>query len=289
MKRVVPIGRLAVLATALISTAALETAAAWMGPATGAMLAAAAQQETLQPVEAAAQATGAPQVEITKRCPQLRYLGREATFEITVTNRGSGAAHDVTVTDVIDGGLQFISADNSGQRQGNNIVWRLGTLEAGQSRVLQARFGCNTIGRVRNTATVAYCAQAAASCEMEVRGIPAILLECVDDPDPVEVGTNTTYTIVVVNQGSAVGTNIRIVCTLPPEQELVSADGPTRSTSEGKRVSFEPLDRLPAGARATYKVVVRGVGTGDVRFAVELLSDQVTAPVNETESTHIYE
>ncbi|MCG8409358.1 MAG: DUF11 domain-containing protein [Phycisphaerales bacterium] len=232
---------------------------------------------------------GSPMVELTKRCPSLRYLGRNATFEITVTNRGTGTANDVVVTDVIPAGLDFVGADNGGTRQGNNIVWRVGKLDAGQNRVLKATFLCNRIGRFKNSARVTYCAEAVASCEMEVKGIPAILLECVDDPDPIEINGTLTYTITVTNQGTAVGTNIVINCTLPAQQEYVSATGPTNARAAGKNITFAPLPTLAAKAKATYRVKVRGVGEGDVRFRVELKSDQINTPVMETESTHIYQ
>lgn len=240
-----------------------------------------------RPAEPQAGAVGGPAVEITKSCPNLRYLGRDATFEITVTNRGGGAAQNVVVTDQIVGS-ELLSVDGGGVREGNNIVWRLGTLDAGATKKLTATVRCNKIGTVRNTATVTYCAEASAACEFEVKGIPAILLECVDDPDPIEVNGSVTYTIVVTNQGTAVGTNIVVECDLPPEQEFASAQGPTDGASEGKRVRFKPLPSLPARAAATYKVTVKGVAVGDVRFGVRLTSDQVQTPVTETESTHIY-
>jgi len=234
-------------------------------------------------------ASAGPNVEITKSCPGLRYLGRNATFEITVTNRGDAAAQNVVVTDVISGGVQFLSADNGGVREGANLVWRLGTLDAGQSRQLSATFRCDQIGAVRNTATVTYCAESQASCAMEVKGIPAILLECVDDPDPIELNSSLTYTITVTNQGTAIGTGIVIKCTLPAEQEYVSSTGPTQATSAGKDVTYATLATLAAGANTVYKVTVKGIGVGDVRFRVELNSDQITSPVMETESTHIYD
>ncbi|MBN2448938.1 MAG: DUF11 domain-containing protein, partial [Lentisphaeria bacterium] len=230
----------------------------------------------------------APIVDITKGCPEMRYLGRSATFEITVTNRGDGSALNVVVRDVITGGVGFVSADNGGVREGDAIVWRLGNLGAGQAKVLKATLNCDQIGRVSNTATVSYCAEAAASCAFEVKGIPAILLECVDDPDPIEVGGQLTYSITVLNQGSAMGTNIAVTCTLPPEEEYVSSDGPTEAKVSGKAVTFAPLPSLAPQAKAVYHLQVKGVAPGDVRFRVDMKSDQIERPVMETESTNIY-
>jgi uncharacterized repeat protein (TIGR01451 family) len=234
-------------------------------------------------------ATAGPNVEISKTCPGLRYLGRDATFDITVTNTGDTAADNVVVTDMVPVGISFTGADNGGVREGQRIIWRVGTLEAGKSLTLKSTFLCNTIGSFENEAMVTYCAEAKAKCNLEVKGIPAILLECVDNPDPIEVNGNVTYTITVTNQGSAVGTNIAINCILPAEEEHVSSTGPTNATAQDKSISFEPLATLAPKATAVYKVTVKGIGVGDVRFKVELNSDQMDSPVNESESTRIYQ
>lgn len=229
-----------------------------------------------------------PNVQLTKNCPGMRYLGRNASFQITVANTGDDAAMDVVVTDPIPGGLQFVSADHGGTVQGNQLQWRLGRLNAGESKTLTAEFRTMSIGQYKNTATVSYCAQSTKECSFEIRGIPAILLECVDDPDPNEVGATMTYTITVTNQGSAVDTNIAIMCTLSDIQEFVSATGPTPGAAAGKSVNFAPLASLAPGAKAVYKVNVKGTGEGDTRFRIEMKSDNITAPVMETESTRFY-
>lgn len=232
---------------------------------------------------------GVPQIEISKRCPNLRYIGRDATFEIIVSNRGNGAANNVVVTDTLPTNAQFINADGGGQNQGGRVTWNIGTLEAGKQMTFHVTVRCNQMGMVRNSARVSYCVVAEAACEFPVKGIPAMLLECVDDPDPVEVGAQTTYTIYAVNQGSETATNVVIDCELPPEQEFVSAGGATAGTGSGKSVRFAPLPTLAPKTRATYTVTVRGIRPADSRFRVNMNSDQLTSPVTETESTNIYE
>ncbi len=233
-------------------------------------------------------AVGAPVLEITKSCPQLRYLGREATFEIVVTNRGDAPANNVVVTDTVSAGVEFRNADNNGQREGSNVVWRLGTLNGGESRTLKMTVNCNTITIVKNSARVTYCSEAVAECEFPVKGIPAILLECVDDPDPIEVGSDVTYTITVTNQGTETGTNIAVTCTLPAEQQFVKGGGATQPTASGQTITFAALPSLAPKAKAVFTLTVKGVGVGDVRFAVSMKSDQIAPPVTETEATRIY-
>ncbi|MGE0482162.1 MAG: hypothetical protein AB7Q17_17005 [Phycisphaerae bacterium] len=243
----------------------------------------------LESEAAAVETFAAPALTLTKKCPSLRYVGRDATFELTVTNSGTGPARDVVLTDVLPSGVEFVNADGGGTRDGNNIVWRIGALEAGASKTFNINVRCNQIVTVKNTARVTWCAEAVAECELQVKGIPAILLETVDDPDPIEVGGETTYTITVTNQGSATDTNIVITCELPDEETFVKGAGATAATAEGKKVKFAPLPSLAPKARATWTVTVKGTKAGDVRFRTELNSEQLGTPVFETESTRFYE
>jgi hypothetical protein len=57
----------------------------------------------------------------------------------------------------------------------------------------------------------------------------------------------------------------------------------------GKTISFAPLRSLEPRVKAVWRVVVRGVRAGDIRFKVTMSSDQLTIPVEETEATHVYE
>ncbi|GMU83335.1 MAG: large cysteine-rich periplasmic protein OmcB [Planctomycetota bacterium] len=229
-----------------------------------------------------------PVLAIRKTGPDLRYVGRTAKFEITVENTGDAPARDAVLTDMIPAGTEVVEADG-GQTSAGKVAWNLGTLAPKASRKVSLTLKCNDIGKKVNNATVeAYCAKAAASLPFEVRGIPAVLLEVVDEPDPIEIAGIVTYTIEVTNQGSAVGTNIVIDCMLPPELQYQSATGPTQAKVSGQNVKFEPLPSLAPKAKVTFKVVAKGVKEGDVRFKVSMTTDQTTSPVEETESTHVY-
>ncbi len=232
-----------------------------------------------------------PVLEVTKTGPEMRYIGRNAQYEITVRNTGDAPARDTVLTDALPAGTTFVSASNGGQMQGGSVVWNLGTIAPGDSRSVTLTLKASSAGVVHNTAVAkAYCAEDSADVSTEIQGIAAILLEVIDIEDPIEVGANITYIITVTNQGSAVGTNIRVTCELPPELEYVSSDGGVvQATIDGSKITFAPLPSLQPGAKATFKVIAKGTSAGDVRFKVNMISDQMTSPVDETESTHVYE
>jgi uncharacterized repeat protein (TIGR01451 family) len=231
-----------------------------------------------------------PVLEVKKTGPEMRFIGRPAVYEITVSNTGDAPARDTVLTDTVPTGTEFTQASDGGKFAAGVVTWNLGTLEPGASKKVSVTLKPTAAGTVKNVATAkAFCAEARAEASMPIQGVPAILLECVDDPDPIEVGGQLTYTIIVTNQGSADDKNIVIECTLPAEEEYVSSDGPTKAAVTEKTVKFAPVAMLAPKAKLTYRVVVKGVKEGDVRFTVQLTSDTLKAPpVQETESTHIY-
>ncbi len=230
-----------------------------------------------------------PVLAVTKTGPGERFVGRPLPFEITVTNTGDAPARDTVLTDMVPSNAAFVEASDGGQFADGRVTWNLGTLEPQASRKVTITLKSTQRGEVKNTASArAYCTEASAEAMTPVKGIPAILLEVVDDPDPIEVGAATTYTIEVTNQGSADGTNIVVMCNLPAEQEFVSAEGPTQHSVQGQIVTFAPLAELDPKAKVTYRVTVKGTKAGDVRFKTTMTSDFATTPVEETESTHVY-
>lgn len=230
-----------------------------------------------------------PVLQVTKSCPSERLLKFNAQFSITVTNTGDAPARNTMLTDRFPAGLTFRSASDGGNLSGGLINWNLGTLDPGASRTVTVDAVCNQKGTFRNTVVAkSYCAEASAECSMEVRGVPAILLECIDVEDPIQVGQNITYIVTILNQGTEVGTNVVIECEFPPEEEYVAAEGPTSHSISGKVVRFEPIPVLAEKESQKFRIVGKGTGTGDVRFKVRLTSDQISPPVNEEESTHIY-
>jgi len=222
--------------------------------------------------------------------PANRYVGRPATYAVTVNNTGDGVAHDTVVSVRVPAGAELVAADAGGQRSGDSVVWRLGDLPANGAKKVSLTVKAASRGALRPVVTAkAKCAEASAQTQTMVKGIPAILLECVDVEDPIEVGSTVTYLITVTNQGSADGTNIVIACNLPATQAFVSAVGPTQHRVVGNTITFGALSNLAPKANQVYKIVVKGVGAGDTRFRVTLTSDQIDSPVEETESTRFYE
>ena len=244
-------------------------------------------------VESAATTTsvGMPVLAISKAGPEQLYIGRPAAYEITITNKSNVTAKNTVMEDTVPDGVTGVKATAGAKLSGSKLIWEFGTLEPNASKNVRVTYTPTQAGTLINSATAtAYCAEAVTSTmRTTVTGISALSLEVVDVEDPIKTGTRATYVIRVENQGSAIATNIRIACILENNVQYVSSAGATAGSQEGQTVRFFPLGSLAPKAQAAWRVIVEAVRPGDVRFKATMNADQLSRPVEETESTHIYE
>lgn len=231
-----------------------------------------------------------PELVITADAPKLRYVGNIIAYTIEVKNVGDGVAQDTMISQVLSDGTSLASADQGGAAEGRTVVWNVGTLTPGQSKVVTTRVVGERIMIARSTAQASATAADNVQAVMvtDVEGIEALLVEVVDDNDPVPVGEYITYDVEVTNTGSLEATGISLVATLASEMEFVESTGASKSRLEGNSLIFDVLPALAPSAKATWKVRVKAVGEGDLRFRLDVKSDQLQRPVSEEESSNFY-
>ena len=235
-----------------------------------------------------------PRLDLTVAGPKLRYLDRKATYVFKVTNPGSAPASNVTVTDLVPVGFKFMQASDGGRHDFSTrtVSWFIGDLTPGQSREVNMELVAINTGEHHHKASVTAARGLKTDAEISTRveGLPALLMELVDLDDPVEVGADTAYEIRVTNTGSKTETNLQLICTVPEKMEFRGASGAAncKFRVQGKDVVFEPLPRLAPRADAIYRVNVRGIAPGDLRFRARITADGLTEPVLKEESTKVY-
>lgn len=232
-----------------------------------------------------------PVLEIAKSGKEEQYLGRQVSYDIKVTNNGDSDAVNTVVEDTMPIGAKLVSASMGGTADVSKVVWNLGTIAPQASKTVNVVYMPSGIGKVGGQArAMAECAEAvAASAMTDIKGISALLLEVIDVDDPIEVGQNEAYKIIVTNQGSAAATNIAIKAMIEDTMQFVSATGATNGTIADSTISMAPLASLAPKAQAIWHVNVKAIKAGDVRFKVVMNADQLDRDVEETESTHFYQ
>ena len=71
--------------------------------------------------------------------------------------------------------------------------------------------------------------------------------------------------------------------------QFVTAAGATAGSLIGKTVSFAPLRSLEPKTKASWRVIIKGLQAGDVRFKVTMHTDRIALPIEGMEATHIYQ
>lgn len=235
-----------------------------------------------------------PRLEVALTGPRLRYLDRKAIFVLKVVNPGSAPASNVVVTNQIPDGFKFLGATEGGRHDfaTRSVSWYLGDLTPGQAREMSMELVAINTGEHRQVASVTAARGLKSDAEIVTRieGLPALLMELVDLDDPVEVGADTAYEVRVTNTGSKTETNLQLVCTIPDKMEYRGSQGAagTHAKLQGKELVFDPIPRLAPRADAIFRVNVRGVAPGDLRFRARITADGLTEPVLKEESTKVY-
>ncbi len=219
--------------------------------------------------------------------PEKVVLGRDAKICLNLHNTGNITEPLATITLPIPDDAIVATTTDDGAAQGGSIVWQIKDLPANATKQVCAKF------KTKKSATLNFNATASSekvsavtsACVSTVAGIPAILLEKADDPDPVAIGDTTTYTVKVTNQGTADDSDVQVVVTVAPELAPVSS---TEGKIDGQTVTLPLIPKLAAKEAVTYKIIAKGVSAGDGHTKFTLSSDVLKAPITAEESTTVY-
>lgn len=225
-------------------------------------------------------------VEISKVGPKEQSIGKNADYQITVTNPGDKPLTEVVVTDHAPSATSIVSA-NGATINGNTATWRLKELKPGEKVTLTITLTTCTPGCFTNRVSVNNCQGCCASAEFTTRwrGRPALNVTICDTDDPICVGEPTSYCITVVNQGSEADNNVQLVVKFPKEVVPVGATGDSPGTVSGQTVTFTPYNNLGPRQTLRYRVDARAKESGDARIQVEVSSESIKTPIVQQEST----
>ena len=233
-----------------------------------------------------------PRLDISLIGPRLRYLDRKARYTLKVTNPGDAPATNVTVADIVPTGFKVLAASHGGRwdSQTRMVSWFLGEIAPGASREVEMEVQAISAGNHTHKATAVGARGLRAESELttKVEGVAAMLVELIDTEDPIEVNGETIYEVRITNTGSKTETDIKLVATVPDEMQFKNADGPVRYRQEGQTIVFEPIERLAPRADAIFRIKVRTLKAGSVRFKIQVSSANLTEPVLKMEPTRIY-
>jgi len=212
---------------------------------------------------------------------------------LQVANTGTAAARDVELIAQLPRGMKFVQTDSQGQYDPrmHAVIWSLAELPPASSGPVKLTMLPVEPGEqklvIKGTAGLGL--SATAEQVVNVMQSEELLHTVKDFDDVIEVGSETTYEIRIVNNGTKAATNVRIAAQMPPGMAAVDGQGPTRASADATQVIFEPLPRLNPQEEVIYKVLAQGRQPGDHIVRVQLASDEWKTPVTREESTRVYQ
>jgi uncharacterized repeat protein (TIGR01451 family) len=227
-----------------------------------------------------------PGINLVKEGAKEQFLGKNADYTLTVSNTGDTRLTNVVITDTAPAATRIVNAPGA-TVTGSTATWRLAELAAGEKKSFSLTLTSATAGSHCNLAAVASAEGQSARAEACTlwRGVGAILVEVVDDPDPILIGNQTTYTVRITNQGSADLVNINTAAAFPANIAPVATQ---QGTVTGQNVKFQPIPRLAPKGVVEFRLTARGVSVGDARVKFTFTEDGLSAPVVEEESTRVF-
>jgi uncharacterized repeat protein (TIGR01451 family) len=227
-------------------------------------------------------------------------VGRIFTYNIAVSNAGPDAANAVTVTDALPAGVTFTSATPS---QGScdfasgALICQLGSLSVNRLASVALQVKPRQTGMLTNNASVIAAesdpdtSNNDATSTINVIKAADLKVAKTDSPDPIFVGEQTTYTLLVTNLGTLnAATSVVLTDSLPPSMTFVSA-----TTTQGSLVTppvgstgvvTANIGSLTVNAQATVTVTVTVTQSGSVTNTATVSGNETdTNTANNTDST----
>ena len=224
-----------------------------------------------------------------------QFANLPVKYHFTLTNKGKTKALNTQLSVRVPDQLKVVKASDPGVAVENIIVWNLGHLEPGATKLMELTLRATDKGE--------FCFKATAKADMGVMiekeyctkfaSSSAMAVEMFGRKGAVFVGDKTSYPITIISQGSEPLTNIDVRAFIPDALRLDRANAAYDELEPavgGKWIKFKNLPKIEGGARASYEIFVEAMKAGVTRFHIEVRADQLEAghgPVIEQEITNV--
>ncbi|HIK94264.1 MAG TPA: DUF11 domain-containing protein, partial [Planctomycetes bacterium] len=204
------------------------------------------------------------QLQIVRRGPKRRYVGRSGVYENVVTNETNFDAIDAKVVEQVPDGMRFISADNGGQysEASRSVTWTLDRIGAGRQKLLQIELMPTSAGSRQSTVTILENAGFRSDDYVSttvVEDLHNVSADISQLDGPVAMGETFGFTITIDNRGTADATDVELTIDVPEEIQVVGAG------------SAEVQAKLLAGNLVQYNIVVRIAPGQEQKFQVKMM------------------
>jgi uncharacterized repeat protein (TIGR01451 family) len=237
-------------------------------------------------------------VDITSAQKFLR-VGDSADFTVVITNTGDVPAQQVRATVTFEQGLKAAKASQGVQTTADGgLVWTIDTLAPRAQQTWNIQCTCvaaaqRACGRVAlNDQTGLNLGEEAClqivPTQVAPGGTSDLRLQVTGRNNPVKVGSEASYSIVVTNAGTNSQRQVTLSVTVPDNMTFVTAQGPANSSPNGQNVRFEPILEMRPGETITFDLRLRANAKGPANVAAQVTSSTTTQPLTGSAATNIF-
>jgi uncharacterized repeat protein (TIGR01451 family) len=201
-----------------------------------------------------------PQLAIEHTAPPKVLIGEPLTVGITVSNPGTGPATGVIIEEDVPAGLSHVA--------GSQLEYEVGTLRPGESKHLDLSLRAERAGLVQNRIQVRGDANLAAQHAVQIEVVAPQLQLGVEGPKRRFLERQATYTMQVVNSGTAPARDIELAAFLPRGMKFVSTDSQGQYDPSQHAVLWS-LAELPPSGKGAAKLTLMPVEPGEQKIQLE--------------------
>jgi len=238
--------------------------------------------------------------------PGSVLTGQPLLYTVVVTNNGPSAATTPALADVLPAGLTFNPAGSSDSGGGSIslvdgvVVASLRPIPAGGTDTITIAVTPTISGRVSNTVTVG---DPGVVGPVEIDTDPTnnsattitlvspadVAVAILNPADPLLIGTQSAYQLLVTNIGPADATNVVLTDNLGPGGAIASASIGSITTTAGGSVLIANLGTLASGASFTVTILVNPTASGQLIDTASVRADQIdpNSNNNTTSTTNL--
>ena len=225
-------------------------------------------------------------------------VGENIIFTIGVQNAGPDTATNVSVTDLLPQGLNFVSSSQPADYNPTTGVWTVGSVAPGATQTLSITANATSLNTTTNTAQVRTSDQPdpdsspnngvgteddQESVTITPGSANVSLTKTVNNSSP-SVGEQVTFQIIVSNAGPNTATGVQVRDQLPTGLNFVSASTPDFNSTTG----IWNVGTIPVGGSQTLNLVTTSNTTVSQTNTAEVIaSDQFdpnSTPGNSVEA-----
>ena len=219
-------------------------------------------------------------------------VGNNLTYTVTVTNKGTSNAKEVTLADTLPEGVEFISASvTPTQRSGNKLTFDLGNLNNGEAKTINVTVTPPITGNITGSAQVTSktfdpdATNDIAVLTTSVKPISTDLsITATGTPTTINLGDKLTYSLTVTNNSPTKATGVTFTNELPSGLKDVSATSSKGGAPENNNgIITAKLGDLNTGESAIVTINATSIAAGTFSNNASVISKEVDSEsVNNT-------